>query len=188
MYAGCERSNAYLSQMYAFAYFDETRARKDICDASAWCTPHTTFIASFTSWPVRPGFSADELKELSLQIDVNAEPAEPGYYPLPQATVGERFPRADDGRTAVLSPVPPRRADFLHSILHAIGAVEAEGYAALKELGASPLKRVLTCGGGASNDAWMQMRQRMLGVPTARAEWTDAAVGVALLAARGTDN
>ena len=61
--------------------------------------------------------------------------------------------------------------------------VEAEGYAALASLGASPLRRVLTSGGGAKNDVWSAMRERMLGVPTSRAPNTDAAYGAALLAA-----
>ena len=38
-------------------------------------------------------------------------------------------------------------------------------YAALASLGASPLRRVLTSGGGANNPQWMEMRQALLGVP-----------------------
>jgi len=131
------------------------------------------------------GFSADELSRLSEAIDPAQPPEQAGYYPLPNAVVGERFPLADDTRTALLEPVPADRGAFLHSILHAIARVEAEGYSALAELGASPLRRVLTCGGGARNDQWTALRQVMLGVPTLRAGQTDAAVGVALLAARG---
>ena len=81
--------------------------------------------------------------------------------------------------------MPEERADFLHAILHGIARVEADGYRALAELGASPLARVLTSGGGSQNPTWTAMRERMLGVPTSRAANIDAAYGAALLAARG---
>ena len=92
---------------------------------------------------------------------------------------------ADEGATGKLAPVPESRGAFLHCILHGIARVEAEGYASLSELGASPLKRVLTSGSGSQNPTWTDLRQRMLGVPTAKAENIDAAYGAALLAARG---
>ena len=91
-----------------------------------------------------------------------------------------------EGAAGVLSPVPPERRDFLHGILHALARIEAEGYAALADLGASPLRRVLTSGGGARNPQWTALRQRFLGVPTLRAASIDAAYGAALLACRGT--
>jgi len=128
------------------------------------------------------GFTTEELSELSSKIDPAALPPHTDYYPLPAATVGERFPRADDSAVAVLDPVPAERSQFLHSILHGLGRVEQEGYEALAELGASTLKRVLTCGGGADNPQWTRLRQAMLGVPTSRAPQTDAAFGAALLA------
>ena len=86
----------------------------------------------------------------------------------------------------MLEPRPAERGPFLHCILHGIARVEAEGYAALAELGASPLARVLTSGGGSNNPTWTAMRQRMLGVPTAKAGNIDAAYGSALLAAGRT--
>ena len=132
------------------------------------------------------GFDADELAALSETIDPAAAPPHDNYYPLSANTVGERFPRPDDAAVGMLEPVPPERGAFLHCILHGIARVEAEGYAALAELGASPLARVLTSGGGAQNPTWTQMRERMLGVPTSRAASIDAAYGAAMLAARGT--
>eukprot|EP00966_Prymnesium_polylepis_P065770 1526164-Prymnesium_polylepis.1 len=130
----------------------------------------------------RQGFTSDELVQLSTAIDPAQPPLHTNYYPLPAATVGERFPRADDGAVGVLEPVPEERSEFLHAILHGLGRVEAEGYSALKELGASELRRVLTCGGGAENPQWTQLREKMLEVPTSRAPQTDAALGAALLA------
>ena len=131
------------------------------------------------------GFTTEELMRLSPSILPLRKPLHPHYYPLPSAVTGERFPIADDSRTSVLEPRPDSRSEFLHSILHGIARVEAEGYATLEKLGASKLRRVLTCGGGAANDEWTQMRQHMLGVPTERAPETEACVGVALLASRG---
>ena len=128
------------------------------------------------------GFSVDELSRLSATIDPATPPLHTHYYPLPAATVGERFPIADESKVSVLDPVPTERMDFLHCILHGIARVEAEGYAALAELGASELSRVLTCGGGAENPQWTELRQHMLGVPTSRAPETDAALGAAILA------
>lgn len=120
--------------------------------------------------------------ELSESIDPMQPPPYTNYYPLPAATVGERFPKADDSAVAVLEPVPEQRAGYLHCILYGLSNVEAEGYAILKELGASELSRVLTCGGGSENPTWTKLRQRLLGVPTSRAPRTDAALGAALLA------
>ena len=72
-----------------------------------------------------------------------------------------------------------------NAILHGLAVVEADGYAALASLGASPLRRVLTSGGGAQNPQWTALRQRLLGVPTARASSIEASYGAALLACRG---
>jgi sugar (pentulose or hexulose) kinase len=130
-------------------------------------------------------FSPSELRELSAGIDSEADPPVPGYYPLPRGAVGERFPTNDPELRPVLDPVPESRRDFLHSILHAVGRVEAQGYGLLASLGASPLRRVYTCGGGARNPTWTRMRRRMLGVEVEEAPQTEAAVGVALLALRG---
>ena len=120
-----------------------------------------------------------------MAIDPSAPPPHTDYYPLSANTVGERFPRADDSAMGVLTPVPDERRDFLHCILHGLAVVERDGYAALAELGASPLRQVLTSGGGAQNPQWTQLRQNMLGVPTARAKSIDAAYGAALLACQG---
>ena len=59
------------------------------------------------------------------------------------------------------------------------------GYRRLKELGATPLTRVLTAGGGAANDKWTQIRSRVLGVPVEPSPYGEAAHGAALLAQQG---
>jgi len=70
----------------------------------------------------------------------------------------------------------------MQALLSALTRVEADGYNALKELGASPLTEVLTAGGGAANGAWAEMRQKKLGVPASAATNAEAAFGLALLA------
>jgi D-ribulokinase len=123
--------------------------------------------------------------------------------------VGERFPVNDPKKAPVLEPKPTVtdsnsnsasasasasgsnsgngdvcRRQYLHGILQGIAEVERAGYKALQELGASPVREVLTAGGGSKNDMWTKMRQRMLGVPTRRADNVDAAFGCARLAAK----
>jgi sugar (pentulose or hexulose) kinase len=103
------------------------------------------------------------------------------YYPL-AGQAGERFPTCDPNKQKVLTPRPPRRGDYLRGILEGIARVEKEGYDVLNELGADDLVEVRTAGGGAKNEVWTRMRGRILGVPTAKAEETEAAYGAALLA------
>lgn len=105
------------------------------------------------------GFSEEELVECSKRIDP-ATDSGLQYYPLTRP--GERFPESDSEKQPVLDPRPTDRAVFLHGILEAIARVEARGYAALEELGASPITEVFTAGGGAKNDMWTAMRARIL--------------------------
>lgn len=42
--------------------------------------------------------------------------------------------------------------------------------------------QVYTAGGGAASQVWIDMRQRMLGVPVVRSSAAEAAYGAALLA------
>lgn len=123
-------------------------------------------------------FSSAELAACSEQIDHESD-SPLDYYPLTQ--MGERFPENDATKLPVLDPKPTTRAEYLHGILQGIARVESKGYQALAELGATPPTEVLTCGGGAVNDMWMRMRQRLLGVPTRRADNVDAAFGAACL-------
>ena len=49
------------------------------------------------------------------------------------------------------------------------------------------MEEVFTAGGGAQNDKWTAIRERVLGVPVRKAEQTEAAYGAALLALKGAD-
>ena len=134
-------------------------------------------------------FSDDELVELSSQIN----PLDPvadayaNYYPLMKT--GERFPVNDPNKAPILEPKPllPKgrgvdRRLYLQAILMSISKIEKEGYDALKQLGASPLREVFTAGGGSKNGMWLQMREGLLGVSVRKAKNIDASFGVAKLA------
>ena len=124
-------------------------------------------------------FDDIEIRKLSSQIP--AEQASPlDYYPLPKP--GERFPINDPEFLPRLEPRPQEPAAFLHGILEGIAHIEATAYQLLQTLGADPLTRVYTAGGGAQNNAWTTIRKRHLQVPAIASRQTEAAYGVALLA------
>jgi len=131
---------------------------------------------------LRRHFTDAQLAELSAHIDP-ATDSPLDYYPLPSP--GERFPVNDPGLAPRLEPRPGNDIEFLHGLLQGLSRIEAEGYARLGELGASPLRSVATAGGGASNPVWEKIRERMLNVPVSEAPHSEAAYGAALLAQRG---
>ncbi len=132
---------------------------------------------------LRQFFDDRTLDALSARIDPDvASPLD--YVPLPRT--GERFPVNDPALAPRLTPRPDDDAEFLHGLLESLARIEAKGYALLADLGASPLRRVETAGGGARNSTWTHIRARRLGVPVTRAAHTEAAYGAALLARDGT--
>lgn len=131
---------------------------------------------------LRRFFDDARLAELSARIDPDRD-SPLDYYPLPSP--GERFPINDPHLAPRLTPRPPDDAAFLHGLLQGLGRIEAQGYARLAELGATPLRAVVTAGGGAKNVVWEKMRARLLGVPVGCARQTDAAFGAALLGMKG---
>lgn len=132
---------------------------------------------------LRQHFTDDELDELSARIDPNHDTGL-DYYPLPAP--GERFPVNDPDLAPRLEPRPEHRAEFLHGILEGLARIEARGYAKLAELGAAPLARVVSAGGGGRNPAYTRIRSRLLGVPVTLAAEHEACYGTARLACWGT--
>ncbi len=131
---------------------------------------------------LRQFFDDRQLAALSNKIDPTvASPLD--YLPLPRA--GERFPVNDPALAPRLTPRPADDAEFLHGLLEGLSRIEARGYGLLASLGATPVRRVETAGGGAKNPEWTAIRQRLLGVPVMRAAHTEAAYGTALLARDG---
>ena len=130
----------------------------------------------------RHGIDDRTLAALSEKIDPDfASPLD--YLPLPRS--GERFPVNDPQLAPRLTPRPTDDAEFLHGLLESLARIEARGYGLLGELGATPVRRVETAGGGAHNPAWTSIRQRLLKVPVTRAAHTEAAYGAARLARDG---
>ncbi len=126
-------------------------------------------------------FDQDQLDRMTPQLDPE-QPTGLDYYPL--AEPGERFPRNDPSLQPRVDPRPEEDSRFFQALLEGIAAIEAEGYRALSNLGAPPLKKVFTAGGGSANPAWRTIREHRLGVPVVNAEHTEASYGAALLAKR----
>jgi len=127
-------------------------------------------------------FSAEEMERLTPRLKP-AEPTGLDYYPLTKP--GERFPIADPTLEARITPRPADDDRFFQGLLEGIASVEALAYQRLALLGAPPLRRVISIGGGARNDAWTAIRHRILGVPVTVAEQTEASYGAAMLALHG---
>lgn len=125
-------------------------------------------------------FTQDEIGRLEPNLDPS-KPTGLDYYPLSRP--GERFPVADPDLAPRLTPRPLDDVAFLQGMLEGIAEIERVGYAALHELGAPPVSHVYTSGGGAANNAWTEIRSRVLGVPVLKADASEAAVGVARIAA-----
>lgn len=124
-------------------------------------------------------FSANDLEELSRQID----PERPtGLSLRPLAAKGERFPVEDPELAPRLEPRPISDALYLQALLEGLTDIEVAGWQRLEALGAPPVKRVISLGGGARNPQWRRMRQRALGRPVLHRDDASAALGMALLA------
>ncbi|MEM1238502.1 MAG: FGGY-family carbohydrate kinase [Cyanobacteria bacterium P01_H01_bin.26] len=126
-------------------------------------------------------FTTAELRRLSAKINTSL-PSGLDYYPL--LIPGERFPISDPNLAPRLTPRPAKPEIFLHGLLESMARIEAQGYQTLTTLGAGPVKRVFTAGGGAQNLVWQTLRAQALGeislVPPLH---TEAAYGTARLAA-----
>jgi sugar (pentulose or hexulose) kinase len=126
-------------------------------------------------------FPPEQLAELSRQIDPN-RPTGLQLRPIPAR--GERFPWDDPTLEPVLEPRPVSDALYLQALLEGLTALEKAGWQRLRELGAPPIRRVITVGGGARNPQWRALRQRALGLPVLCRPQRSACLGMALLAAR----
>ena len=132
---------------------------------------------------LRQFFSDALLIELSRQIDPRSSSGL-ALRPLPRP--GERFPVDDPTLEPVLEPRPISDALYLQGLLEGLARIEAQGWAALQRLGAEPVQRVISLGGGARNPQWRMIRQRILGVPVVNRPQCSAALGMARLALSAT--
>lgn len=125
-------------------------------------------------------FTAEQIETLQVQVDPSS-PTGLDFYPLLKP--GERFPIADSSLQPRMGPRPECDVVFFQAILEGISEIEKAGYEALAQRGAASLKRVFTAGGGAKNQAWTRIRQQKLGVPIVQSKSSEAAYGVARVAA-----
>ncbi|MEM6939337.1 MAG: FGGY-family carbohydrate kinase [Pseudomonadota bacterium] len=126
-------------------------------------------------------FSTQELGALSAQIDpMRVSPLD--YYPLLKP--GERFPVNDPHLAPRLEPRPENDADYLHGILESIARIEAQCYQAITARGGGVPQQLFTAGGGAKNDVWTRIRERVLGIEISQPQHAEAAVGLAKLIMR----
>ncbi len=125
-------------------------------------------------------FRPEQLAELSRQIDPD-RPTGLQLRPIPAR--GERFPWDDPDLEPVLEPRPVSDARFLQALLEGLTSLECAGWERLRELGAPPIRRLITLGGGARNPQWRALRQRALGLPVLNRPELSASRGMALLAA-----
>lgn len=107
------------------------------------------------------------------------------YVVLPSK--GERFPENDPNLMPCMEPRPENDAIFLQGILESMAKTESRAYRLLERLGADPVKEVHTCGGGAKNPVWTQLREKFIGSRVYVAAQGEASFGSALLAKRGVD-
>jgi len=124
-------------------------------------------------------FDDEAMTRLSKALTPD-HPTDLDYYPLLKP--GERFPINDPNYPPRLTPRPEDDRLFFQALLEGIARIEQQGYALLQELGAPAPRRILTTGGGARNEPWRRIRERLLGVPVSAASQQEAAYGAALLA------
>ncbi|MER5218422.1 FGGY family carbohydrate kinase [Streptomyces sp. NPDC002838] len=121
-------------------------------------------------------------------MDRRAAAFEPsGVVAYPLVSPGERFPFLVPDATALLLGEPAGEADLWAGLLQGVAYTERLCLDYLHHLGA-PLDGPLTFTGGAARSAyWNQLRADILGRPARVPHQTEPALGMAVLAAYGTE-
>ncbi|KAL0018550.1 hypothetical protein WJX77_000356 [Trebouxia sp. C0004] len=101
-------------------------------------------------------FNSEQLSLLSEKIDPRTSSGLQ-YYPL--LGRGQRFPINDPNLLPHMSPRPEDDSLFLHGLLEGIARIECEAYTLLKQLGATPVTKVHTAGGGSTSKVWTTIRE-----------------------------
>ena len=127
-------------------------------------------------------FTAAEMTALEPKMQIE-QPTGLDYYPL--LGTGERFPIYDPEMRSRVTPRPSDDAHFLQALLEGVAGVEALAFRRMEDLGGPALIQVYTVGGGAKNQSWTKIRERLLKVKMQNPVSEDAAVGAARLAWMG---
>lgn len=130
---------------------------------------------------LRQYFSVEQIQRMTAKINPD-KLLNLGYYPLPK--VGERFPIADPKKQAILLPKVDTDVQFFQAILEGIADIEAFAYNNLEKLGCPYPHSIFTVGGGNANTSWTKIRAQKTGITINNPKYSEAAYGVALLAAR----
>ena len=125
-------------------------------------------------------FTPAETEALSARA-LDASPTQVVAYPL--VGRGERFPfRCADAEGFMLGE-PGSRLELFAAYLEGVACLERLAYATIEGLGAVIEGPIISAGGGARSDAWLQIRADTLDRPVSRPAVTGAAMGAAILAA-----
>lgn len=126
-------------------------------------------------------FTDEVLIELSARVDPET-PLDLDYYPLREP--GERFPINNPDLLPKMTPRPAEDAAFLQAMLEGMAAIEAQCYREIALRGGSSPATIFTAGGGSQNEKWTAIRGRFLGQTPQNPLHSEAAIGVAKLAAK----
>lgn len=118
------------------------------------------------------------------------EQPNPHYYPLLKN--GERFPIYDPSLAPKLPPKPSstdalsskeahNNTLFFLGLVQGLVNIERLGYQQLEALGACPVKRIFSVGGGTQNPVWQKIRREYLQSPFTEPDSLNAAFGVTRL-------
>lgn len=126
-------------------------------------------------------FAGNDLAELTAQAATHL-PSADVTYPLPGT--GERFPFvAPDATGFTTGATTASPAERFAAVLQGVSLLERLAYDVLAGLGADISGPVTLSGGATRNHAWNQLRADVLGRPALLPTSTEAAVGMAVLAA-----
>ncbi len=102
-------------------------------------------------------------------------------YPL--VGRGERFPFSDPSAEAFLVGKPADRQELFVGYLEGVACLERLAFEVLEGLGAEVGAHIYSAGGGAQNDAWLQIRADTLNRAVLRPAVVTGAMGAAITAA-----
>ncbi|MHC4479561.1 MAG: FGGY-family carbohydrate kinase, partial [Planctomycetota bacterium] len=125
-------------------------------------------------------FEPEEIARCSAGA-LEHSPTELVAYPLRRR--GERFPFHCPEAEGFLLGTARDRQELFAACLEGVACLERLAFETLQELGAAIEGPVLSAGGGARSDAWLQIRADTLARPVHRPAATGAAMGAAILAA-----